>query len=229
MNIAIIPARIGSKGVPKKNIKNLAGKPVISYTILAAQESKIFDEIFISTDSQEIVDICAKHNITVPFLRPAELALDKTPMLDVIKSVLEYYISINKIPHTITLLQPTSPFRSAEDISEAMSIFTKGELDSLISVKKVPDHYNPHWVYTNENGNLKLFSGADQPIARRQDLPSTFIREGSIYIFKTATVKTYNNIYGKSIGYYRIDRPTVNIDTPQDFSEAENLMKNSDK
>jgi len=226
MNIAIIPARIGSKGVPKKNIKNLGGKPIIYYTINAAQLSNVFDDIFISTDSQEIVDTASQYNIKVPILRPKALASDKTPMLDVIQHVIEYYTSINKIPDRITLLQPTCPFRTAQDIIDATNVFLGDELDSLISVKIVPDQYNPNWVYkTDSNGILTLFSGDDQPIARRQDLPATYIREGSIYIFKTTTVMNYNNIYGKKIGFYEIKRDTVNIDTPQDFIKAETLLK----
>lgn len=225
MVLALIPARGGSKGVPGKNIKILAGKPLITYTIEAALATKQIDEIFVSTDDPKIASVASSLGIEVPFLRPPELGGDTVPMLSVIKHVSEYYSRQGKRPETIILLQPTCPFRTSQDIVEAIQIFNEGNFDSLVSVQEVPDKYNPSWVYVEEEaGNLRLFNGDAQPISRRQDLPKAYTREGSIYIFKTDTIESFGNIYGTKIGFYLLQRKTVNIDTMEDFQQAEQLM-----
>jgi len=224
MQIAIIPARGGSKGVPGKNLKMLAGKPLIAYTIEAAQESNCFNDIFVSTDDKQIALLANSYGIKIPFLRPADLSNDDTPMLSVIKHIICFYQSEGKKLQTIVLLQTTYPFRTAKDIIGAVHNFAENDYDSIISVQEVPDKYNPNWTYIKKDDTLQLFNGDVQPISRRQDLPQAFIREGSIYIFRAATIEKYDNIYGERIGFYLIRRKTVNIDTMDDFIEAERLM-----
>ena len=220
--LAIIPARGGSKGVPRKNVRLLGDKPVIVYSIEAAQAAGIFIEIFVTTDDTEIAEVSGAAGIKVPFLRPMELAEDHTPMLDVIKHVLAYFNNRGKSFDAVCLLQPTTPFRTVEQIKEAFAKFKSGDYDSLMSVVEVPAKYNPHWQYIQKenSGELQLFNGAQQPITRRQELPKSYIREGSLYFFKPETIEKYDNIYGDSIGYYLIEKETVNIDTPEDFEKA---------
>lgn len=223
--LGLIPARGGSKGVVGKNIKELGGKPLIAYTIEAARQSGVFTEIFVSTDSDNIAAVSKEYGVKVPFLRPAALALDTTPMLDVIRYTVEFYQKENVQFDAICLLQPTCPFRKPSHIKDAVLLFEQGKYDSLISVQEVPQKYNPHWVFVEkQSGELELFTKEKQPIARRQDLPNTFIREGSIYIFRQNTLDQYQNIYGNSIGYYLIKDETVNIDSMEDFTRAVELM-----
>jgi CMP-N,N'-diacetyllegionaminic acid synthase len=221
--LAIIPARGGSKGVPGKNIKALGGKPLIAWTIEAARSSGLFDSILVDTDDQKIADAAEQAGVAVPRLRPAELAKDNTPMLDVIR----YVLDSNPGYDTIVLLQPTCPFRTADEITKGIEKFEQGRFDSLLSVTRVPDKYNPHWVFIEKENGLALITGEKQPISRRQDLPATFIREGSLYIFSEKTVRDYNNIYGEKIGYLECEGLRINIDTPSDFEAAEEFLKSS--
>lgn len=226
MNIAIIPARKGSKGVPNKNIRDLGGKPLIQYTIDQAVASGVFDEIFISSDSEEIMAIAQENKVVMPFLRPENLSGDHVPMRAVIEHVLEYYKGEGKLVNNIMLLQPTCPFRSVEDITEVKKKFEGDDLESVISVKQVPNKFNPYWVYTdNGNGEISLFCGDHEPVSRRQSLPKAYYREGSVYYFAAYNLEKYGNIYGSKIGFHEIHRDTVNIDTLDDFDEALKLIQ----
>jgi CMP-N,N'-diacetyllegionaminic acid synthase len=223
--LGLIPARGGSKGVPEKNIKELAGKPLIAYTIEAAMQSGVFADIFISTDDEKIAAVSKNYGIEIPLLRPAALATDTTPMLDVIRHVIDYYQKKNIQFDAICLLQPTCPFRRSSHIKEAVLLFEQNGYDSLISVQELPQKYNPHWVFIEKKpGELELFTKEKQPISRRQDLPNAFIREGSIYIFRQKTLDLYQNIYGNNIGYFLMRDESVNVDSMEDFTRALQLM-----
>lgn len=222
-NLAIIPARGGSKGVPNKNIKLIAGKPLIQYTIDVCKNVNIFDEIHVSTDSTDIANVVHDLGINIEQLRPSYLAEDDTPMLEVIRYIINSYKEKNKFFNKIFLLQPTAPLRTEQDILLANEKFI--DCDSLISVKRVPSHYNPHWVFQRKDDQfIQLFTKDDQPIARRQDLPTTYIREGSIYIFKPETIEKYGNIYGDNIKFIEIKHDTVNIDHEEDVLKAIKLL-----
>ena len=228
MNIlAVIPARGGSKGVPGKNKKLLNGKPLIQYSIDAALQSKHIDEVVVTTDDEEIIAIAKSLGANVPFVRPKHLAEDTTPTLPVIQHVISYFEGKGKQFDAICLLQPTSPFRPAGFLDIALETFTEKQTDSLVSVLEVPHEYNPHWTFeANENGVLKIATGEQNIITRRQELPKAYHRDGSIYITKTNIIQHENSLYGNSLAYVVSDSTYyVNIDTLKDWQKAEELAK----
>ena len=224
--LALIPARGGSKGVPRKNIKLLGNIPLIEYTIRAAKESKLLSKIVVSTDDDEIFIAAEIAGYKPPFIRPSELAQDKSTSLDVVKHAINFFESQGIFFDAVCLLQPTTPFREKDFIDKAIKKFISSDSDSLISVLPIPDDYNPHWTFEeNENGLLKIATGENTIISRRQDLPKAFYRDGSIYITKTEIVKR-GSLYGKSITYIE-NNPEfhVNIDLLSDWEKAEKICE----
>ncbi|WP_046755613.1 acylneuraminate cytidylyltransferase family protein [Kordia jejudonensis] len=228
MNIlAVIPARGGSKGVPGKNKKLLHGKPLIQYSIDAALQSKHISEVVVTTDDEEIMAISKSLGANVPFVRPKHLAEDTTPTLPVIQHVISYFEAAGKHFDSICLLQPTSPFRPAGFLDQALQTFQEKQTDALVSVLEVPHQYNPHWTFKpNKNGILQIATGEKHIIPRRQELPKAYHRDGSIYITKTKIIQDENSLYGNSLAYIVSDEKYyVNIDTPADWQQAEKLAK----
>ncbi|MBG6187829.1 acylneuraminate cytidylyltransferase family protein [Flavobacterium sp. CAN_S2] len=227
--LGIIPARGGSKGVPGKNIKLLNGKPLLQYTAEIAVESKYLTSVILSSDDKQIITVAKSLGIQVPFLRPEELALDTTPTIDAIIHALQWYENHAVFFDAVCLLQVTSPFRTVKFLDKAIEKFIKSGCDSLVSVQKVPHEYNPHWTFeVNLEGTLKIATGEDQIINRRQELPDAYHRDGSIYITKTEVLLQKHSLYGKSISF--IETPPefyVNIDTLGDWEKAEQMIKNN--
>ncbi len=221
--LAIIPARGGSKGVPGKNIKLLSGKPLIEYTTEVALQSKLLTKVLVSSDDDKIIEVAKNTGVEVPFKRPSNLSEDATPTLPVIKHALAYYKNIGEEFDAVCLLQTTSPFRTVEFLDQALEKFITSNTDSLVSVKEVPHEFNPHWTFKlNEQGNLKIATGENEIITRRQDLPKAYHRDGSIYITKTSVLVTQKSLYGNSIAYIEnSNNEHVNIDTIDDWSKAE--------
>ena len=226
--LGIIPARGGSKGVPRKNIKLLGNKPLLQYTSEIALQSSFVDTLMLTSDDDEIIEVAKGLGIQVPFKRPENLALDTTPTLPVIIHAIEYYKSIGQEFDAVCLLQVTSPFRTTDFLNKAIETFIEKKTDSLVSVQQVPHEYNPHWVFEDKGiGVLEISTGEQEIITRRQELPKAYHRDGSIYITKTSVILEQNSLYGKSISY--IESPKkwyVNIDTMEDWENAEILIKN---
>lgn len=229
--LGLIPARGGSKGVPGKNIKLLNGKPLISYTIHAGIESKLLDSIVVSTEDENIAAVSKRLGASVPFMRPQSLASDRSPTIDTVGHAIRYFRREGMSFDAICLLQPTVPFRKSADIDKAVEIFVNSGADSLISVRRIPDKYNPHWAYEpNESGYLKLATGETQVIGRRQDLPNTYSRDGSIYLVKVEVVIRLNSLFGEKIAFFENDdRPNINIDTLSDWEMAENYIRDNER
>ena len=229
--LGIIPARGGSKGVPGKNIKLLNGKPLLQYTSEIALESQFLTAVILSSDDKQTITVAKSLGIQVPFLRPKELAQNITPTIDVIIHALQWYENQAIFFDAVCLLQVTSPFRTVAFLDKAIEKFIASGCDSLVSVQKVPHEYNPHWTFeVNPEGNLKIATGEDQIISRRQELPETYHRDGSIYIMKTEILLQHYSLYGKSISF--IESPPefyVNIDTLADWEKAEQMIKNNQK
>lgn len=224
--LGIIPARGGSKGVPRKNIKLLGNKPLLQYTYDVAKKSKYINSLVLSSDDDEIIEVAKKMGMSVPFKRPNNLALDNTPTLPVIIHALEYYKTKGCEFDAICLLQVTSPFRTTQFLDNAIEKFIKKDSDSLVSVQQVPHEYNPHWVFKlNKNNDLEIATGDKEIIKRRQELPLSYHRDGSIYLTKTSVILKEQSLYGKSISYIESPKEIyVNIDTMQDWEKAENLL-----
>lgn len=227
--LGLIPARMGSKGVPGKNMKLLGGIPLIQYTLEAAEQSELLDTILVSTDCPEtafFANCFAK--VTAPFLRPAQLATDHSPMIGVVVHALHYAECNWGGFEYIVLLQPTCPFRAPGVIDATIRHILQQHADSLITVRKIPDAFNPFWAYTfRESGFEKAIRGTNcrPPITRRQDLPATYHRDGEIYITRTSLVRE-GLLTGRKIAAWLNDTEFgINIDTPADWAQAKNLLQ----
>ena len=222
--IAIIPARSGSKGLRDKNIRILNGKPLIAYSIGAAQEAGIFDEIFLSTDSQEYADIAVKYGANVPFLRSDKLATDTASTWDCVKEALDHYYTMGKKFDIFVLLQPTSPLRIAQDIVAAVETMMLNNADAVVSVSEA-DH-SPLWYNTlPENKSLNGFLRPEILTKTRQELPTYYRINGAVYVVRTEHILRSQNIYDcNSFAYIMPRENSVDIDTLLDFSIAEHLL-----
>jgi CMP-N,N'-diacetyllegionaminic acid synthase len=229
--LGIIPARGGSKGVPGKNIKLLNGKPLLQYTVEIALESQYLTDVILSSDDTQIITVAESLGVQVPFIRPTALAEDKTPTIDVVIHALQWFEKQAVFFDAVCLLQVTSPFRTVEFLDKAITKFMDSGCDSLVSVQKVPHEYNPHWTFeVNQDGNLKIATGESKIISRRQELPNTYHRDGSIYITKTEVILQQHTLYGKSTAFIESSPEFyVNIDTLADWEKAEQMIKNNQK
>ena len=223
--LGLIPARGGSKSIPKKNIKLLGKLPLMEYTINSAKESKLLTEIVVSTDDQEIAIEAEIVGCKPPFIRPAEFAKDTSTSIEVVQHAISFFESQNIFFDAVCLLQPTSPFRPRGFIDKAIEKFIASKSDSLVSVLPIPHEFNPHWAFEeNENGLLQIATGEKNIITRRQELPKAFYRDGAVYITKTQVIKN-GSLYGESIAYIENNSQFhVNIDTMEDWEKAEKLL-----
>lgn len=218
--LGIIPARGGSKGIAKKNIKKINGLPLIVYTIKQAQQSKFLENTIISTDDPEIAKCAQKFGGNIPFLRPIELATDTTKSEELVIHAIKHFKKLGVEYQAVCLLQPTSPYRPSGVIDAAIAKFIKNPKNSLISVRRVPDHYNPYWTFKKTNGGLQPTIDKNI-VTRRQDLPETFHRDGAIYICRTETLMKSKSFYTKYLTSYEITSPElINIDKPEDWIVA---------
>lgn len=213
--------------MPKKNIKELAGAPLISYTIKAAKKSEFITRVIVSTDSEKIADVARKYGAEVPFLRPAELATDDAKAIDVYLYTIERLnLENDEQINEFLVLLPTSPLRNYMDIDQAIKIFKKKNADSVISVTET--EYPPQWIKRiSEKGVLEdYFQGMNN--LNRQEYEKTYIPNGAIYIFKYNVLKKEYNYYtDKTYPYIMPNIRSIDIDTPLDFMIAEYLIKNN--
>jgi len=217
--LGIIPARGGSKGLPGKNIRNLAGKPLIAWTIERALSSRHFDTVIVNTDDRDIADIAEKYGAEVPFMRPEELADDRTPMIDVIRHTVEYYRNINISFDYIALLEPTSPLRKPDDIDQAITqlIDREDEADSLVSVGEVHLEHPSIMKIINE-GKLMPYELGAGIVTRRQELDRVYFPYGVIYLTKTEKLVERGTFYTESTIPYFIERwQNYEVDDIYDF------------
>ena len=221
--LAVIPARGGSKGIPGKNIKLIAGKPLIAWTIEAAKQSKYISRIILSSDDDDIIQVAQQYGCEVPFIRPKSLAQDDTP------GVLPVLHAIEQCPgyDYVVLLQPTSPLRTVEDIDNAIEKVLKEKALSCVSVKQSVE--SPYWTYTLDDEKCRLNNVIDVSnlnISRRQLLPKTFVLNGAIYINSTKHLLINKSlITTETIGYVMDDLHSQDIDTYLDFEICELLLK----
>jgi len=227
MNVlGLIPARSGSKGVTRKNIRPLCGKPMLAYTAEAALWSRRLSRVILSTDDEEIARVGRECGLETPFLRPAELARDETPMLPVVQHAVRFLEETGERFDAVCLLQPTNPLRGADEIDACINLLESSGADAVVTTLPVPVEYNPHWVYFLDGaGWLRLSDGRDAPIPRRQDLPQAFHREGSVYVTRRDVVMRENSLYGaRLLGYEMNADRSVNIDSIEDWERAERLL-----
>lgn len=227
MNILlIIPARGGSKGIPHKNIKPLAGKPLIYYTIDTARAIVPDEDICVSTDDDEIIKCVEKYGLKVPFVRPAEFATDTAGTYDVLLHALDFYEKQEKHYDVVLLLQNTSPFRTAEQVKEALALY-RSDIDMVVSVKECSA--NPYYCVFEENeyGYLNICKG-DGSITRRQDAPKVYEYNGAIYVINPKSLKEMPLYkFTKRIKYVMDEKSSLDLDTMNDWHMAELLISKS--
>ena len=211
--VAIIPARSGSKGIPLKNLKDLAFRPLIDYTIRAAQNAKTIDSIVVSTDSARIAEVAEKAGAEIPFLRPARLAGDKTTLAAVMRHFLDWCETNERQVDTLVILEPTSPLRSSEDIDKAVRIFRKKRVDSVISVVRDTSL----WWQMDKNQDAKPLQAER---LNRQFLKPMFKENGAIFVTKPEVV-TESTTIGNRVALYEMkESNSIDINTWQDFQQA---------
>ncbi len=225
MNIlAIIPARGGSKGVYRKNVRDLNGKPLISYTIEAAKKSKYINRLVVSTDDFEIAETSKKYGAEIPCLRPEDLSGDVAPTVDCVVHMLNYLKeSEGYIPTHVMLLQCTSPLRNFKHINEAVEKLKSSSENALISVCE--SEVNPYWTNVFDGELLKPFIKDGYKITRRQDLPDVYRINGAIYLIETELLLKEKTFQPSSLtGYVMDSYYSIDIDTELDFKIAEVIM-----
>ena len=227
-NLALIPARSGSKGLPNKNIKELNGFPLMGYTIKAAIESCCFDEIMVSTDSLQYAEIAKKFGANVPFLRSDEMAQDNASTWDTVREVLTRYKELGKEFDYVALLQPTSPLRDADDIQEAFQKIQTAHIHNVVSITEV--EHPVQWCF--RLGNEKLMDEmANSPYnyVRRQELEKYYRENGAIYLIDAKKIinADYNFYADYCYGFEMSREKSIDIDTALDFQIAETIMRAS--
>jgi CMP-N,N'-diacetyllegionaminic acid synthase len=224
--LALVPARGGSKGVPDKNIRPLAGRTLLEYAAEAAVNSGIIDRIVLSTESERIAAEGRRAGLEVPFIRPAELARDDTPMLPVVEHALDALERGGWAAELIVLLQPTSPFRRPEHISAAVQQLRDSGADSVVTVVELPRHFSPDYVMRLDAGRLEPFLDTGARVTRRQDARRAFVRDGTVYAFWSRTILEMHSIYGRDCRPLVLSaRDSMTIDTPDDWNEAEQRLR----
>lgn len=225
--LGLIPARGGSKGLSKKNIKETMGKPLIAWTVEQALTSKYLDKVVVSTDDKEIAEISKKYGAEVPFLRPKELARDDSPTIDAIMHAINWFEERGEYFDIIVLLEPTSPLRKEDDLDNAIKLFIENfdKADSLVSVGEVHLE-NPCIMKRIENGYVKPFIEIDENIYQRQQLPKVYFPYGVIYLSKVDALKKYKTFYQERTIPYFIERwQNYEIDDIYDFICVEAILK----
>ena len=224
--LGIVPARGGSKGLPDKNLKLLAGRSLIAHAADTARQAEIFDRLILSTDSNDIATEGRRSGLEVPFMRPPHLATDDAPMFPVICHAIEALESTGWNPDIVVLLQPTSPLRQPGHIRTAVDLLQTTEVDAVVSVVEVPRHLSPDYLMRVENESLVPFLPEGEKVIRRQDTRLAYVRDGTVYAFWRKTIQRYSSIYGAHCHAYVIPASaSVTIDTESDWTQAERMLQ----
>ena len=228
--LGIIPARGGSKGIPDKNLRGLAGKPLLAYTLEAASSSGVIDRLVLSTDSEAIAALGRSLGLEVPFMRPANLAGDTSPMLGVLQHAVTEVEGQGWRPEVIVLLQPTSPLRRPEHIRDALRLLKGGGCDSVVSVVEIPSVYAPQKALTIREGWLKFWSEDGNEITRRQQMEPSYAREGTVYACWRDVLMERNSLYGEKCLPYRVPaHEALSLDSKDDWQRAEAVLNAKDR
>ncbi len=223
--LALIPARGGSKGLSRKNIKLLSGKPLIAWTIERARNSKYIDEIVVSTDDEEIAEVSKQYGAEIPFLRPEELATDEAKGVDVALHAVERLKTDGRVYDLLILLQPTSPLRVSEDIDKAIELLFSKSAKAVVSVHEIRHHsYKANNL--PEDGCMKDFIRPEAMNKNRQDLPVFYGLNGAIYLAYCDYMERQKSFFGNETFAYIMPRKrSVDIDDEIDFKMAETLLE----
>lgn len=219
--LAIIPARGGSKGIPRKNIRDLVGKPLIAWTIEEAKKSKYIDRLILSSEDEEIINVAKNWGCDVPFIRPIELAEDNTPGVEVVLHALQQLLDYDYV----VLLQPTSPLRTVEDIDGCIKKCVESTLYSCVSVTE--SDKSPYWMFKlDENDKMHKLLNEQEIATRRQDLPKVYTLNGAVYAAKVNNfIEKKRFINEDTLAYTMSRENSIDIDNERDFEFATFLLK----
>lgn len=217
--LAIIPARGGSKGVPRKNIRDLAGKPLIAWTIEEAKKSCYIDRLILSSEDDGIIEVAKQYGCEVPFKRPLELAQDDTPGIEPVLHAIEQCPGYDYV----VLLQPTSPLRTVEDIDGCIEKLLNSDADFCVSVTE-PEK-SPYWMYTLEEERMVPLLPQEELVARRQDLPKVYALNGAVYAGEISKLfKSKSFINNNTCSYVMLQKHSIDIDSLYDFKICESIL-----
>jgi CMP-N,N'-diacetyllegionaminic acid synthase len=224
--IGLIPARGGSSRIPRKAIKLLAGKPLLAYTADSARGARRLARVVLSTDDREIAAVGRRLGLDVPFMRPHTLAAHDTPMLDTVRHAILALERDEERIDAVCLLQPTAPLRTAQQIDACINLLDRSGADAVVTIIPVPHEFHPAWAYrAAPDGALRLWDGSRTPITRRQALEPAFCRSGDVYVIRRDVIIEHNSLYGEHVLGYPIDpHQTVNLNEPEDWARAEQLL-----
>lgn len=226
MYVGVIPARGGSKSIPRKNLAPLGGRPLLAWTADAALQSRRLARTILSTDSPEIAAAGRAMGIEAPFLRPHALAADDTPMLPVLLHALDHLEGQGIAPTALVLLQPTSPLRAARHIDEAIELFEREHGEVVVSVVEVPHRFNPLSVMRLDGRRLKPFLAEGAAVLRRQDKPRLYARNGPAVLVISVRQLRSGTLYGpNTVGYVMDEASSLDIDEPADLVLAEHALR----
>lgn len=219
--LAVIPARGGSKAIPRKNLVPIAGRPLLAYTCAAVKNSRLIDRAILSTDDEEIASVARGLGLETPFMRPAALAGDTTPMIDVLRHALEEMAAQHYVPDAVVVLQPTSPLRQAHHVNGAIQLLNDSGADTVVSVVPVPHQFTPGSLLCVADGRAVPYDDGSA-VLRRQDKPALFARNGpAVLVIRRATLES-GNLYGADVRVLEMTAAdSVDIDTLDDLSLAE--------
>jgi CMP-N,N'-diacetyllegionaminic acid synthase len=220
--VGLVPARGGSKGIPRKNLAPLAGKPLLAWTLEATRASTTLDRVVVSTDSDEIATLARELGAEV-LGRPADLAADETPMLDVVRHALRELPA----PDVLVLLQPTSPLRRAEHVDDAVRLLLESGADTVVSVVEVPHQFRPGSLMALRDGRLEPLEPESGTHARRQDKPLVYARNGPA-VLALRPERLGDDLYGGDCRPYLMElRDSIDVDGPLELQLAEALLRQS--
>jgi len=227
--VGLVTARGGSKRIPGKNSRLLGGQPLVTRTIRAAQNARLIDTVMVSTDDYHLADIARTAGAEVPFMRPKELAGDEASHYDVISHALDWIECQNTSLEAIVLLQPTSPFRTAQHIDEAITLWRARAPDSLVSVCPVAHH--PAFMFKQQqDGSLTSFLSPQSGYQRSQDQEPLYVLNGAVYVLGPDPFRDRDTVLGASpTGYVMDSVSSHDIDTPDDWKIAEALVSQNAK
>jgi CMP-N,N'-diacetyllegionaminic acid synthase len=223
--LAVVPARAGSKGVPGKNERPLAGKTLVARAAEAARASGVVERAVLSTDSERIAELGREAGLEVPFLRPAELAADDSPMQPVIEHALLEVERGGFRPDAVLVLQPTAPLRTGDHVARAVRLLEETGADSVVSVVEIPRHLSPQYAMRISGDRLEAFLPEGAGITRRQDVEPAYSRDGTVYLVRRDVLVVRHDLYGADCRPLVLDAAeSVNIDSPEDWAAAEALL-----
>lgn len=223
--LGLITARGGSKGVPGKNIRKVAGKPLIAWSIQAAAQSEQLSRVVVSTDDKEIAEVSRKWGADVPFIRPVELAMDRSPHVPVLEHAVKWLEAHENARFDyVMLLQPTSPLRSSEDIDNAINLAVEHDADGVTSICESPSH--PYLTKHIVDGKLRDFVAHPAGYLPRQELPPVYALNGAIYLVRSSVLMEHGILHPEDTRPYLMPAErSLQIDEPWDLYLADLVLK----